>query len=219
MQNTNTKYWSFWAYRLTLDSFPFLLFCSFSSSFFFIHVAVSWIFALCVSTLLSTLKTCHLLSALKNAFDLCVIISIVLERFMKIMTGSRAHWYSNMSSLLVTWTICHFMKPVSIIQSNYNSFWDYAIFTRLFYGLILTSKTAAFFVVFILCFITDKAISWDNNHSYSSDISILRMTLMDNWCKSQYNQICIRRNKCLFFMKLFWRLGVLYYGWCDAFAS
>lgn len=129
--------------------FSFFFFVLFSSSFFFIHVAVSWIFALCVSTLLSTLKTCHLLSALKNAFDLCVIISIVLERFMKIMTGSRAHWYSNMSSLLVTWTICHFMKPLSIIQSNYNSFWDYAIFTRLFYGLILTSKTAAFFLWYL----------------------------------------------------------------------
>lgn len=82
--------------------------------------------------------------SLKNAFDLCVIISIVLERFMKIMTGSCAHWYSDMSSLLVTWTICHFTKLLSIIQSNYNSFSDYAIFTRLFYDSLWQARVRLF---------------------------------------------------------------------------
>lgn len=144
VRDANKKYWSFWAHRLALDY-------SLSSFFifFFIHVAVSGIFALCVSTLLSTLKT---------AFDLCVIISIVLERFMKIMTGSCAHWYSDMSSLLVTWTICHFTKPLSIIQSNYNSFSDYAIFTRLFFDSLWQARVRLF-CGSIFFFITDKAIS------------------------------------------------------------
>lgn len=201
--DANKKYWSFWAHRLTLDFFPFLLFLIFSLHLFLYSRCGFWDFRSLRFHFTKHTENLSSSLSLKNAFDLCVIISIVLERFMKIMTGSCAHWYSNMSSLLVTWTICHFTKPLSIIQSNYNSFWDYAIFTRLF-----DKQDRGFFVVFIF-FLTDKAISGDNNHSYSSDISILMMTLLNNWCKSQYGQICIRRNKCLFFL----------WSNCDALAS
>lgn len=142
-RDANKKYWSFWAHRLTLDyslSSIFIL-----SLHLFLHSRCGfWDFRSLRFHFTKHTENLSSSLSLKNAFDLCVIISIVLERFMKIMTGSCAHWYSDMSSLLVTWTICHFTKPLSIIQSNYNSFSDYAIFTRLFFDSLWQARVRLF---------------------------------------------------------------------------
>lgn len=177
VRDANKKYWSFWAHRLTLDY-------SLSSFFiFFLHSRCGfWDFRSLRFHFTKHTENLSSSLSLKNAFDLCVIISIVLERFMKIMTGSCAHWYSDMSSLLVTWTICHFTKPLSIIQSNYNSFSDYAIFTRLFYDSLWQARVRLFCGSIFFLLQIKQFHKTPITHTQSG-ISSFRMTLLNNWCK------------------------------------
>lgn len=138
VRDANKKYWSFWAHRLTLD---FSL--SSFSIFFFIHVAVSGIFALCVSTLLSTLKTLIFSQLKERVRSVCNYFNRVgkvyenNDRFLR----SLIFWYvvstSNMDNLSFHEAALYNSIKLQLILRLCHF---YSTFLR----FSLTSKSAAF---------------------------------------------------------------------------